>query len=58
MTVTTGGRIPARDGMHKSRQFIDIQLAIEVPVCVSELHFENRNTCVFETVWVAPIDLT
>ena len=33
----------ARDGMHKSREFIDIQLAIVIPVCMSELHFEKSE---------------
>jgi hypothetical protein len=29
--------------MHKSREFIDIQLAIVIPVCMSELHFEKSE---------------
>ena len=33
----------ARDGMHKSREFIDIQLTIVIPVCMSELHFEKSE---------------
>jgi len=27
--------------MHKSREFIDIQLTIVIPVCMNELHFEK-----------------
>jgi hypothetical protein len=30
-----------RDGLRKSRQFIDIQFAIVIPVCMRELHFEK-----------------
>jgi hypothetical protein len=33
----------ARDGVHKSRDFVDIQLAIVIPVCMSELHFEKSE---------------
>ena len=33
----------ARDGMDKSCDFIDIQLAIVIPVCMSELHFEKSE---------------
>ena len=29
--------------MHKSREFIDIQFAIVIPVCMSELHFEKSE---------------
>jgi len=29
--------------MHKSREFIDIQLAIVIPVGMSELHFEKSE---------------
>jgi len=29
--------------MHKSREFIDIQLTVVIPVCMSELHFEKSE---------------
>jgi len=29
--------------MHKGCEFIDIQFAIVIPVCMSELHFEKSE---------------